>query len=389
MIKQDQYEYSFVTTGTVFVDKTYVTKAVIRSQNSIPAAWNITKFWYNYPKGFIRLRKEITTNYTDAGNVKEERLYEYNNLNQKISEIFSASSNDILKTVFTYPQDYLSYTSLKIGNNLYSSNVIEISTYKNGTFVESVKTTYGNYTKPTEITTKVGTAPYHSEMKFSYRNIYECSGPIEVYKQNDQIKNIYSVYLWGYNGQYPIAKAENANYDDIAYTSFEDDCSGSNWNVSSSLRDISFFKNGSKSYCLHTGRNITKTGLTSGKTYILSYWGRNGSINISNCTSTPKTGATYNGWTFYEHTITNVNNITLSGVNKIIDDLCPIEAAITTYTYKPLVGMTSSTDPNGITTYYEYDNLGRLERTLIGEINSGETEVKRKLQEHDYHYKNQ
>jgi YD repeat-containing protein len=35
-------------------------------------------------------------------------------------------------------------------------------------------------------------------------------------------------------------------------------------------------------------------------------------------------------------------------------------AQVTTYTYKPLVGISSMTDPRGVTTFYEYDDFNRL-----------------------------
>lgn len=51
----------------------------------------------------------------------------------------------------------------------------------------------------------------------------------------------------------------------------------------------------------------------------------------------------------------------------VINFLAPLRAAsglsaarITCYTYDPLTGLTSETDENGLTTYYDYDNMGRL-----------------------------
>ncbi|MEA4918881.1 hypothetical protein [Proteiniphilum sp.] len=54
-------------------------------------------------------------------------------------------------------------------------------------------------------------------------------------------------------------------------------------------------------------------------------------------------------------------------------------ALINYYTYKPLIGMTSKTEPNGITTFYEYDSFGRLQyiKDHNGKI----------IEKYDYHYK--
>ena len=72
--------------------------------------------------------------------------------------------------------------------------------------------------------------------------------------------------------------------------------------------------------------------------------------------------------------------ISLSGQ---IDDVrfYPALAQMTTYTYDPLVGITSSTDANGQTTYYEYDGLQRLMniKDQYGNI----------VKHMDYHYQGQ
>lgn len=52
---------------------------------------------------------------------------------------------------------------------------------------------------------------------------------------------------------------------------------------------------------------------------------------------------------------------------------------ITTYTYKPLVGMLSETSPNGNTVYYEYDAFGRLKN--VKDINY------KTLKSYEYNYK--
>jgi 6-pyruvoyl-tetrahydropterin synthase len=59
-------------------------------------------------------------------------------------------------------------------------------------------------------------------------------------------------------------------------------------------------------------------------------------------------------------------------------------AFVTTYTYEPLVGMTSQTDPVGITSYYEYDCFGRL--LEIYQLKNRKKEI---LQKYDYRYANQ
>jgi YD repeat-containing protein len=55
-------------------------------------------------------------------------------------------------------------------------------------------------------------------------------------------------------------------------------------------------------------------------------------------------------------------------------------AMITTYTYDPLIGVTSITDPRGSIIYYEYDDFNRLKQVKDQDGNI--------LSKNDYNYKN-
>lgn len=163
-----------------------------------------------------------------------------------------------------------------------------------------------------------------------------------------------TAYIWGYNGIYPIAEAQNAKANNIFHENFEEGAGNSTLNDSRTGH-----------YSKTDAYSKTLTGLDAGS-YTLSYW--------------KKTGGK---WTMQSSTVTVSGSTTISisvSPGERLDDVCfyPATAEMTTYTYDPMIGMTSSTDAKGLTTYYEYDSFQRLK-----DVRDQDKKVTKHI---DYHY---
>jgi hypothetical protein len=143
-------------------------------------------------------------------------------------------------------------------------------------------------------------------------------------------------YLWTNDRRQIAAKVVNALPTQIFHTSFEDGngTDDSNTRTGSRIRTSNF--------------SISRSGVPNGN-YILSYWSRiSGTWAI---TSTPITVSASS----YSTTINASASIPIDEVR-----FYPIDAQMATFTYEPMKGMTSKTDVNNRTEYYEYDIMYRL-----------------------------
>jgi YD repeat-containing protein len=172
-------------------------------------------------------------------------------------------------------------------------------------------------------------------------------------------------YLWNYNNVQPVAKITNATTSQVAYTSFEGNGTG-NWTYTGVPTADATAVTGGYSYNLgQASASISLSGLSATTTYVVSYWSKTGNSNWVNGVGATTRGksVTINGgaWTYFEHVMTGVTSVTVTGAGNIDElRLYPQNSQMMTYTYSPLVGMTSSCDVDNRVTYYTYDALGRL-----------------------------
>lgn len=204
--------------------------------------------------------------------------------------------------------------------------------------------------------------------------------------------NSYKAMLWDTATGNKLADVSNAHYNEIAFTSFETGVTDGAYTGSEPITSGRFTYaygglntsggtiSGIKAYRLSPvglGTAISTSGLTPNKTYIVSFWAKNGIPTFSGAGVTATFQALYTtqGWTYYQGKFTPANSGVLSFTTStalFMDEvrLFPADAMMQCWTHKPLCGISSSTDAAGRITYLEYDMFGRpvLSRNQEGQI---------------------
>lgn len=177
---------------------------------------------------------------------------------------------------------------------------------------------------------------------------------IEQSKTND----VKMSYIWDYRNSHAIAQCVNSDKDNIAYTSFEADGKG-RFNFSGQIITDATAPTGRNVYQLASNNAITITTDAS-KIYTVSLWANSASVTV-NGNGPSLSGKQIGSWRYYEFNIVNPSTITVSGSARIDELRMYLSGGMmTTYTYDPVIGLTSQCNPNNHITYYEYDALGRL-----------------------------
>jgi YD repeat-containing protein len=209
------------------------------------------------------------------------------------------------------------------------------------------------------------------------------------------LDGIYTAAIYDHNDALPVAIVTNAEYQDVLFENFNNGGFNKDFaDMNEDRTNTPTSMGAATKACYSDMDNSTSIHLQEGRKYLVSFWLKKGTANDDmivkifnetentslNIATTPSDD---DGWVYYEHVIEPDNllagecNLHLligtdegnpdMNVYHYVDDLRlhPLEAEMSTYTYDKLTDkLTSITDVNNVSTYFEYDDAGRLIRVL-------------------------
>jgi YD repeat-containing protein len=316
--------------------------------DSQPLQTKITTIDYNYNS--YLLPYDIVTN--ENGDTKKQKIkypVDYSTLLFGIPELKAAK-------MYGAPIQQLA-TKVIDGSEKIIGGVMNEYVSHDGLINESKINQFNTGGKPVAYSTIDPLKDSKFELRKTFEK-YDVNGNILQFSETAGPK---TAVIYGYDQTYAIAQVQNAQLSDVAYSGFESGDQG-NWTYNNSGVIQNSSITGKYAYSL-SGGTISKSGLDNTKNYIISYWRKDdASATLSGGTlGTLAVKRTLPGWKLIEQSVSATTAINLSG-NGLIDDvrLYPIGALMTSCTYEPLIGLSSSTDPDGKTIYYEYDSFQRL-----------------------------
>jgi hypothetical protein len=311
------------------------------------------------------LKKVSTKEYISTGdsiiNIVENQYYSKPVYLQQTSKITSAGKT--ASTHYTYPFNYTTGNPAAMASSFIIGPVITEEYRVNNVPKIKKENSYTYNINSFYIPDQQTITDMATNTSWSYE-FYDYNARGHILSQG-RTQDVKTSYIYGYLDELPIAEVVNADPGAIAYTSFEAGGKG-NWNFTGIAAADATAITGDKTYILNGG-SLSKTGLNSALVYTVSYWSKGASASIAGTqVGWPRVvnTMTVNGqsWTCYKHQVSGQSTISLTG-SITIDEvrLHPQAAMMTTYAYRPLTGLSSTSNNNCRINYFRYDGLGRLE----------------------------
>lgn len=346
----------------------------------------------------VMLAYTIDKKYTGNNYQLKRTDYEYDSTYYNLKKVTVLNSfNEKEEKRFYYPTDYTATGIFKImiDNHIYNLPIAsETWIYKAGTEeqlagaeIKDYQLLGSGHIKPSKVYLLSTNSPVPKSIigAFSpsalvrnstyFKEAVNYSYNTAGYLATTSSLNSLTSYIYNDDNELIIAKVTNAGIADIGYSSFEVGAKGT-WTVNASgpaATSVINTTSPSGQYCLSmpTVTSVTKTGLDAAKKYRLTYWQKDGIINVSGGTKTDeKTILIRNGWTLKSMTITQTTGITITGTG-LMDELrlYPYQCQMVSSSYDSNFNVITTTGPDNTAIYFEYDLLGRLRNTYDADRN--------------------